>query len=476
MNIFDRKELEKLEKRQLIETIVMLASQVKNLALEVSELKAKLNMNSGNSGKPPSADGPGVPKPKSLREKSGKSAGGQPGHEGRGLKLEREPDETVEHKAESCAKCGAEIQDVEGSCAKTSNVIDIEIRAKIVRHEQIATECPECGASNVGEMPAEASHEMAYGSGLRAFVVLMSNYACVGMKKISGLLGDVFGVPISAGTVSNMNAGFGERAEPIVAEIRARAQESPVLHVDETGMSVNGENWWLHNASTGELTYVTAHRKRGFEGIDAGGVLPDYVGVVVHDFWAPYFRYGEITHAMCCAHLLRELRWVEENTNQTWASEMATLLIKMKLAKEECQQNGIAELPERHAMQFARDYAEILALGDFECPYHYPSRKQPKARNLLERFIDHMDEITRFARDFDVPFTNNQAERDIRNAKVKQKVSGCFRSDDGIANFAKISSVIGTAAKQGLSVFNTLKDILAGKLSSLFSLNSLPTE
>jgi transposase len=301
-------------------------------------------------------------------------------------------------------------------------------------------------------------------------VVLLSNYACVGMKKISGLLGEVFGVPISPGTVSNMNAGFAERSEPIVGEIRARAQESPVIHLDETGMSVNGAQWWLHTASTDDLTYITAHRKRGADGIEAGGVVPDYVGVAVHDFWAPYFKYDESIHAMCCAHLLRELKWVAENTKQTWAGEMAALLCEMKLAKENCQRNGQNALPEPQAEQFAQRYAEILGLGDIEAPYDYKSKKQHKSRNLLERFIDYMDEITRFAHHFIVPFTNNIAERSIRNAKVKQKVSGAFRSFHGIHDFARISSIIGTAAKQRLSVFDSLKHILADNSFSLFPL------
>jgi transposase len=447
----------------------MLAGQISILTARVAELEARLKTNSGNSGLPPSSDGPGVPKAKSLRESSGLAAWGQPEHEGRGLKLEREPDKTVEHRAEACGKCGAGVGGMEGSCAKTSNVIDIEIAVKIVRHEQIATECPICGAVNLGEMPGEAKHEMAYGSGLRSLVVLMSNYCCVGMKKISGMLRDVFGVPISTGTVSNMNAGFAEMSEPIVAEVKAQVLESPVIHADETGMSVNGEKWWLHNASTDKLTYITAHRKRGAEGMEANGVLPDYVGVVVHDFWAPYFKYDASTHAMCCAHLLREQRWVDENTDQKWAGEMATLLSKMKLVREECQQNGQNAIPDHFAGQFAQRYAETLMLGDTETPYNYDSRKQTKARNLLERFIDYKDEITLFARDFLVPFTNNQAERDIRNAKVKQKVSGAFRSDHGIENFATISSVIGTAAKHGLSVFNTIKHIISGNCSSLFA-------
>ena len=201
-------------------------------------------------------------------------------------------------------------------------------------------------------------------------------------------------------------------------------------------------------------------------------MVADYIGVVVHDFWAPYFKYDASTHAMCCAHLLRELKWVAENTKQTWAGEMATLLCEMKLAKENCQRDGQNALPECQAEQFAQKYAEILGLGDIEAPYDYCSKKQHKSRNLLERFIDYMDEITRFAHHFIVPFTNNVAERAIRNSKVKQKVSGAFRSLHGIHDFAKISSIIGTAAKLGLSVFDSLKHILAGDMLSLFSLAS----
>jgi transposase len=351
---------------------------------------------------------------------------------------------------------------------KTSNVIDVEVEVKIVRHRQMATACPECGHINVGEMPGEASHSMVYGSGLRSFVVLLSSYACVGMKKISGLLGDVFGVPISPGTIANMNAGFAERSAPLLCEIKERAIKSPVLNADETGMNVNGTNWWLHTASTSELTYMTAHGKRGKEGIDQGGVLPEYTGVVVHDFWSPYFKYSGIGHAMCCAHLLRELKWVTENTPQTWAAAMSALLVKMKLVRESYMEAQRSELSQYYAAKFAREYADIIALGEREAPCDHSMRKQSKSRNLLERFIEYKNEITFFANDFNVPFTNNQAERDIRNAKVKQKVSGAFRSNAGIHSFAAISSVIGTAAKQGLSVFVSLKNILAGNLSSLF--------
>ena len=471
----DRKQLLSLEKEQLVNIIFAVVEKVEILTARVEELEARLNTNSGNSSKPPSQDGYAKPTPKSLREPSGKKPGGQKGHKGNGLKLEREPDETIEHKAEVCQKCGAYIGDVACVCVATSNVIDFEIEVKIVAHRQMETACPNCGYSNKGEMPQEASHSMAYGSGLRAFVVLLSNYVCVGMKKISNILGDVFRICISAGTVKNINSAFAENSKPILREIKERAVNSPIIHADESGMSVNGANWWLHNASTPELTYMTAHQKRGADGIDDNGVLTGYTGVVVHDFWSPYFKYDCI-HAMCCAHLLRELNWVDENTKQTWAAKMRTLLCKMKIVKEDYIEADRVELSRYYITKFAREYAEIISLGDMETPHNPFSRKQSKSRNLLERFIDYKDEITLFAHDFNVPFDNNQAERDIRNVKVKQKVSGTFRSQEGLKNYADTYSVIGTATKQGLSVFKTLKNIVTGKINSLFGKNCLATE
>jgi len=472
----NRNEMMALSKEQLVEIVLALGEQVKNLATRVVELEGQLNTNSGNSGKPPSGDGPGAPATKTGRERSGKSPGGQRGHEGKGLVLSREPDETVEHRALVCEKCGATLVGCECECARTSNVIDIEVLVRIVRHRQMGTVCPECGHVNMGEMPLEANHSMVYGSGLRSFVVLLSNYACVGMKKISELLGDVFGVPISGGTIANMNAGFAERSARLLGEVKARALAAAVLNLDETSMSVNGANHWLHTTSSPELTYMTPHRKRGKEGTDASGVLPLYTGVAVHDFWAAYFGYDQSVHAVCCAHLLRELRWVTENTAQTWAAAMATLLIKMKLAKEDCIAQGLTSLPEHLVEGFSKQYAEILALGETEAPRNEAARKQSKPRNLLERFIAYHGEITRFASNFAVPFSNNLAERDIRNAKVKDKVSGAFRSDSGIDAFARISSVVSTAKKQGLSVFDTLMGVFSGSLLSLFNPDTLATE
>jgi len=447
--------------------VASLSSQNEALSARVLELEAQLNTNSGNSSIPPSQDGYNKPAPKSLRIKSGKSLGGQEGHEGSGLKLNRSPDAIVEHKAVVCSNCGADLTGVSCECVKTSNVVDFEVVVKVISHKQMSAVCPNCGVVNTGELPKEANHSMVYGSGLRAFVVLLSNFACVGMKKISSILTDAFGVSVSTGTIANMNAGFAKNSESILDEIKARVYESPLIHKDESGLNNNGKNWWLHISSTPELTYATAHPKRGREGIDDNGPLADYGGIMVRDFWAPYSGYKKCRHAMCNAHLLRELNWIIDNTDHTWPDKMRTLLCEMKRTKEEYLEKGKFELYSCIINKFDTEYAVIIKLGEEESPLDTKSRKQTKARNLLERFDKHKPEITRFVHDFNVPFDNNLAERDIRNAKVKQKVSGAFRSDQGIRNFAKASSIIGTANKQKLSVFDTIKQIIAGTRNSI---------
>jgi transposase len=421
-------------------------------------------------------DGYNKPAPKSLRSKSGKKPGGQKGHKGSCLQPEREPDETIEHRAKVCRNCGADISGADCMCVKTSNVIDFLIKTLIITHRQMRTFCPSCGTENLGEMPKEVTNRCVYGAGLRAFIVLLSNYACVGMKKINEILSEVFGIPVSTGTIANANTSFAANSTPIHEEIKEEAYKSPILQKDETGMTLNGKNWWLHTASTPKLTYITAHPSRGKEGIDDNINLDDYAGILVHDFWMSYFKFEKCLHAMCCAHLLRELTWVSEKTPQTWATQMIKLLLEMKRVKEEYLETEKFELSRYYVNKFADEYVRIIALAETEAPLNTSSRKQTKPRNLLERFINYQEEITRFAHDFNVPFDNNLSERDIRNAKVKQKVSGAFRSEAGIKNFAKTASVIGTAVKQGLSVFDTLKGIVSGSVSSLFHKNHVVTE
>jgi transposase len=462
----DREKLRGLREEQYIEIIIELIDRLTASEKRIYELEAQISQNSTNSSKPPSSDG--FNKPKSLREKSGKKRGGQFGHKGNGLRIEREPDKIVEHKAEVCSRCGANLRGIACVCAATRNVIDFEISVRIVQHKQMSSECPECGKINVGEMPEEASRSACYGAGLRSFSALLSNYACVSMGKIKTIFSDVFDINLSTGTIANINREYAKKSEPILKEIKAEIQKSPTINVDETGINNNGENWWIHTASTPKLTYMTAHRKRGREGIDDNGALIGYTGNVVHDCMAAYNQYKDCIHSLCNAHLLRELEWVCDYTSQTWAVKMQDLLLKMKAVKEKYIKADKTEISCYYSRKFADEYAEIVELAKSEVPFDSSSRKQHKSYNLFKRFNERHDEITRFIKNFDVPFDNNQAERDLRNTNIKEKSAGCFRSDDGVKGFAKISSVIGTAVKQGKSVFDTLINIASGNNANLF--------
>ena len=451
----DREKLKGLSEEQYIEIILELVKRI-------AELEAQMKTNSGNSSKPPSTDGYNKPTPKTLREQSGKKPGGQKGHLGHGLKIEQEPDEIIEHKANVCMQCGEDTSRAECTCKDTRTVIDFDITVRIIAHKQMETVCPACGAANAGEMPKEATRSACYGAGVQAFSVLLSNYTCVSVNKIQNIFSDVFGIGMSQGTIINANKRFAENARPILEKIKTEVKKAKVINNDETGINNQGNLWWIHTASTPELTYMTAHPKRGEEGINDNGVLLGYTGIAVHDCMRSYFKYRDCIHALCNAHLLRELEWVCDFTTQTWAAKMIALLLKMKAVKEKYIDADKSGISCYYGKKFVEDYEEIIILAKSEVPYNPVKGGQHKSYNLLQRFIERQEEITHFVHNFDVPFDNNQAERDIRNVKNKQKVAGSFRSDEGVKGFAKISSIIGTAVKQGLSVFDTLKGIVVG--------------
>jgi transposase len=463
----NREELSRYSNEQLIDLILQLLNKIAELEAENAELKAKLGTNSSNSSKPPSSDGMFKPAPRSLREKSGKKPGGQLGHEGHGLKIDREPDETIEHTPETCLECGTPLSDTAAKCVETRYIWEIDIIVKLIEHSQMSIFCPVCGTENRGEFPSEARGTQNYGAGIRAFSATMTNYAMVSLDKTCKIINDVLQIPISTGTLANINVEYGEKMKPLLAEVKDRVRGSPLVHFDETGLRVNGKTYWLHNASTSEASCIAASAKRGAHGIEANGVLPNFSGIAMHDCWKPYFNY-DTQHALCNAHLLRELQYVCDHTAQQWAGEMQDLLLRLKAHKEWCIENGASKMSADDRCKFAAEYAKITALGESENPLVEGKRKRGKIRSLLDRFINYETEITLFANDFTVPFDNNQAERDIRNTKVKQKVSGCLRSEEGAKDFAAFASVIGTTLKQARSVFATLKDIARDACLSLF--------
>ena len=457
------KRLEELEKeeligvaRQVITENVRLMSENARLTAENAELKARLNQNSSNSSTPSSANP--YNKPKSLRKKSGKKPGGQHGHKGHGMSLPHEPDQTITLEAEKCASCGADLQGIDGRVIDTRYKIDFEVKTVVIAYEQTETECPHCGTKTVADMPDNMTATKQYGEGVDAAAVLLNQYGNVSVDKTAKLMSDLLGMPVSTGTVVNIVNRCAENSGSTLEYIAESLKKSKILHVDETGVRTDGKNYWLHTASNAEFTYNTVSLERGREGTDANGILKDFHGTAVHDSLRQYFGYTDCLHALCGAHLLRELTAIIENDGFEWAIHMKELLEEMKSVVDRYKDDERLELSRYYRRKFSGRYKEILESGQSECP-RAKGRKQTKARNLLERFITREPEITRFSGDFDVPFDNNQAERDIRNAKVKMKVSGGFRSKKGADSFAKIGSIIGSAAKQGKALLDTVSKL-----------------
>jgi transposase len=343
-------------------------------------------------------------------------------------------------------------------------------------HEKV---CPTCGAVCRGKFPEVVGSTQEYGPNLKGYIVLLAGYGMVGIRRIQALLGSIFGLRISEGTIAGTVAECGRRLTGPVEGIRRGVLRAKVVHFDETGMRNRGVLWWLHTASTKMLTYMRIHRKRGNEGMEGGGILPIFEGIGVHDCWKAYWVYS-CEHALCNAHVLRELTGVVERTGQGWAEGMIGLLLEMKGAVGRYQEKHKERLSAYLGRKFSERYDELTREGMGENPLAEKEAgkrgkgKQSKERLLLERLEGYKESYLRFAWDFRVPFDNNQAERDFRIAKVKQKVSGGFRSDGGAEAFAAIQSFIQTIHKHHLSIWEELVKVFQGPYSFPFDLS--PTE
>jgi transposase len=470
----NREELMQLDKEEIINILLAATAKIAEQTMEIANLKAQLNQNSKNSSKPPSSDG--LKKPKSLRKSSGKKAGGQEGHEGSGFKLTQEPDECVSHEPEECLQCPklSECQ-ADKTINETRYEIDIVINTTTKAHQAIMVKCPETSEILIGSFPENITSTMQYGVNIEALAVSLNTVGMVSINRTHEILGGVFNVPISTGTISSMISNCAKKVASVVAEIKEAILSEPIIHVDETGTRVDKQTFWAHTASTEKLTYIDVEPSRGKKGMDAIGILPKYFGKVIHDCWASYFMFIAIIHGLCNAHLLRELTAVLENTKQAWSQKLIDLLLKMKEVKEEFLAQSRFEAPLELLSKYLQNYDEILseALAQNPIPELEPGKKKKPKRGktgaLVDRLILRKDQYLLFFTDFSVPFDNNQAERDIRMFKIKQKVSGCFRTFDGARDFAAISSFVGTARKHGISGFSAIKNALLGRPISFYS-------
>lgn len=438
--------------------LTILHKEIARLEQENKELRERLNQNSNNSSKPPSTDI--FIKPKSLRTKSGRKPGGQPKHTGNTLRKAMVPDRIENHRVEYCSCCGQDLSDVVPSAYKTKQVIEVVIKREVTEHRADIKKCPCCRHANNAPFPQGIEHYIQYGPVYRSIMVCLNQGHFVPFERLSQISKSILGIPVSTGTLVNIIKNCHDSLASTESYIKEQLVTSKVLHCDETGTRVEGKNNWIHVAGNSQFTHYACHNKRGHAATDDIGILPEFQGVAVHDFWKPYFMY-KCTHALCNVHILRELSGIIENTGQQWAKEMKQLLLEIKAAVDA---TAISALDETTLAKFEAKYDKILALADSENPINTARIvnntrgrvKQSKSRNLINRLNMHDHQILLFMRDPEIPFDNNQAERDIRMVKLHRKVSGGFRSDEGSEAFCRIRSYISSAAKKGIDMFTAI--------------------
>lgn len=438
-------------------------AQLAALAARVEELEDRLAADSRNSSEPPASDP--APKPRSLREKTGRKPGGQAGRKGVTLSWSDEPDRVVAHAPKDCGGCGAPLAGAETVGRERRQVVDLpELRLVTTEHVVERKRCGVCGSIAAGRFPVEAAGAVSYGPSIRGLGVYLNQYQLLPYGRARELLADLFGCSFSAGAlhsaVERCHESLGGTEEAIKRGLRRAA----VAHFDETALDVAGGRRWLHVAGTHSLTHYGVHPKRGTEAMREVGVLPGFGGVAVHDGLYSYGEFG-CEHALCNVHHLRELLFVEEQHEQGWAGRMRALLLEMRGAVEEAVGGGQATSLEPGSGYEAR----YRALVDEGLEANPPAvtgkpgrRKRTKGGNLADRLYKHQADVLRFIRDFRVPFDNNLAERDIRMVKVQQKVSGCFRTERGAAMFCRIRGYISTARKQGHNPLSALQAACSG--------------
>lgn len=469
-------ELNSLSSEEKDALIIALFEQVQSLVCEVSalkseiiELKAKKSKNSRNSSKPPSSDGYDKPQPKSQRQKSQRSSGGQPGHKGSTLERVSDPDEVVTHRLEKCPHCDAELSSSTFIGHESRQTFDLpQIKINVTEHRVEIHDCACCQRRGKAPFPADVTQPAQYGKGIKSLVTYLSHYQLLPFKRLQELFQDLLGISLSQGTLNNSLEKCSEQLIPFEQAVKAELTEGQVVHFDESGIRVKKELNWLHVASTPELTYYRIHLKRGQEAMDEMGILPDFQGIAVHDHWKSYYGY-ECYHALCNAHHLRELTFACDQYQQHWSSKLIDCLVEAKQEVDEAKASQRSALDQTRINYYERRYSRILREGIHELPTldASPQNKrgkpaQHKIKNLHDRLVDHKWEVLAYIYNFSIPFDNNLAERDVRMVKTKQKISGCFRSRAGADRFALIRSYLSTVRKNGINVLEALASAFAG--------------
>ena len=446
-----------------LDRITELEEQVARLTQENEDLRRQLARNSRNSGKPPSSDGLKKPAPRSLRGKSGKKSGGQIGHRGDTLRQTSTPDFVQRHEAAQCSACHHRLTSGMIKGSEKRQVFDVPPpRLEVTEHQAMIYCCAHCQATTTAAFPEAVTAHVQYGARIRAAAVYCNVQQLIPEDRVCHLLRDLFGAAsLCAASVTNWVNGTAQRLSGVVEHVCDTLTQGSVRHLDETGLRVAGKLHWLHTICDGSFTHYRISPKRGD--------VPTFLtgGTIVHDHWKSYYAHlgGVDAHALCGAHHLRELRAIAEIEKEPWAVELSALLNRANQLKCAAQGRGETELPASVLKDVSTEYTAILANGtEFHeglpplVPKTGSRGRKPRrpGHNLLIRLRDFGDDVLRFLTDFEVPFTNNQAEQDLRMMKVRMKISGSFRTIEGAQVFADIRSVISTARKHGLNILEII--------------------
>lgn len=436
---------------------------------------AHLLKNSQNSSKPPSTDP--HKRTKSLREKSGKNVGGQVGHPGTTLGIVDKPDHILTHSPETCDFCGSSLSNNEPAGGERRQVHDLPPqKIEVTEHHSQTKVCGRCGMKNKAGFPSGVNAPAQYGQRVRAVVAYLMGYQLIPYERCAETMNDLFNCQLSTGTLATIfKECSGELTEPLLL-IKEGLRKTEVLGVDETNLRVKQKQQWVHVSSSDHLTLLVYHQKRGTSAIESIGILPRYEGIAVHDGFTSYNRYEGCQHSLCNAHILRELNYVIETTEPEWAKHMKALLLEIKTAVDKAHDDGKRHLSSRRRTEFQCKYDAIIE----EAKKLYGALKKKKrdrtqrliirespmrmaGRKLACRLEAERDQVLMFMKDFQVPFDNNQSERDLRMLKVKQKIFGCFRTEKGAEDFCRLRSYISTMKKQGRNAMETIRSVFAGK-------------
>jgi transposase len=433
------------------------------LSERVAELERRLGKDSGTSSRPPSSDSPyKKPRDRSLRGRSGRSRGKQPGAQSSTLRQVADPDEVVVCFPAACGRCGADLAGARVTCAQKLQEFDIAPPPppRVTEYQVQARACGQCGAVSAGQPPAWITGRAQYGPQAHAQAANLASAQHIPVGRAAQLMGDMTGLRVSAGWMAGVRHKAAGKLEPFMDHVRGLLRQAGVLYADETPARTAGHLEYVHVACTGYLTAMHTGGRSAAD-IDAGGILPGYAGTIVRDGYAGYRHLTDALHAWCGAHNLRDLRdlYTFDPGGQLWARSMADLLIHANAAATTARAAGQARLTEEQMAQINAWYRGAVAKGIAD--NQGKRRKTAKdGLRLARRFRDNQDMILRFATDLAVGFTSNQAERDIRPVKVQQRASGgCWRTLDGLADFAIVQSYLSTAAKWGLTKLDALRKL-----------------